>query len=61
MPKGEEFSEVLTVAEVALYVRVPSSTICKRARRGEIPCQEVGQHWRFQREAIDAWLGKKGP
>jgi excisionase family DNA binding protein len=59
-PTGENFPSVMTVAEVAVYVRVPPSTIYEQARRGEIPCHKVGRHWRFHREAIDAWLGKKG-
>ena len=47
---------VLTVAEAAEYLRIPKSTLYKLAQEGKIPCQKVGRHWRFHRDAIDGWL-----
>jgi excisionase family DNA binding protein len=38
---------ILTVAEVALFLRVPKSTVYKLARLGEIPARRIGKHWRF--------------
>ncbi|HJW89553.1 MAG TPA: helix-turn-helix domain-containing protein [Anaerolineales bacterium] len=34
----------------------PLSSLYKLARMGKIPCQKVGRHWRFRREAIERWL-----
>jgi excisionase family DNA binding protein len=49
---------VMTVTEVAEYLRIPRSSVYKLAQRGKIPCQKVGRHWRFRREAIDDWLSR---
>ena len=52
----EDQPAVMTVEEVAEYLRIPRGSIYKLAQRGGIPCQKVGRHWRFRREAVDAWL-----
>ena len=49
-------NEIMTVNEVAKYLRIPRSTVYKLAQRGNIPCQKVGRHWRFRKEALDRWL-----
>ncbi len=49
-------SEVLTIEELAGYLKVPKSTLYKLVREGAVPCQKVGKHWRFHKEAIDEWL-----
>ena len=48
--------DVLTIEELAAYLRVPKSTLYKLAREGKVPSQKIGRHWRFRREAIDRWL-----
>ncbi len=50
---------VLTVSEVAQYLRVPLATAYKLAQEGRIPCQKVGRHWRFRKAAIDRWLERQ--
>jgi excisionase family DNA binding protein len=47
---------VMTVDEVAEYLRIPRASVYKLAQKGRIPCQKVGRHWRFRREAVDSWL-----
>lgn len=47
---------VMTVREVAEYVRIPLSSVYKLAQEGRIPCQKAGRQWRFNRQAIDLWL-----
>ena len=47
---------VLTVDEAAAYLRIPKSSLYKLAQKGKIPCQKVGKHWRFHKDAIDSWL-----
>lgn len=51
--------DVLTVDELAEYLKVPKSTIYKLAQEGRLPAQKVGRHWRFQRAAIDRWLQER--
>src|SRR3972149_145300 len=50
--------EVMTIEETAQSLRVPLSSLYKLAQSGKIPCQKVGRHWRFRREAIERWLEK---
>ncbi|MCR9295209.1 MAG: helix-turn-helix domain-containing protein [bacterium] len=52
---------VLTIDELAEYLKIPKSTLYKLARSGSIPCVKLGKHWRFHRTAVDAWLKNQGP
>lgn len=47
---------VLTIDELSIYLKIAKSTLYKLAQEGKLPGQKVGRHWRFHREAIDAWL-----
>ena len=47
---------VLTIQELAVYLKIPKSTLYKLVREGKIPSQKIGRHWRFLKEAIDRWL-----
>jgi excisionase family DNA binding protein len=49
-------SEILTVMEVARFLRVPKSTVYKLARIGELPASKIGKHWRFLRRDIHEWM-----
>ena len=49
--------EVLTVDELAAYLKVPKSTLYKLVQEGKVPGQKVGKHWRFLQSSIDDWLG----
>lgn len=48
--------DVLTIEELAAYLKIPKSTLYKLVREGRIPSQKVGRHWRFRKIAIDHWL-----
>ena len=49
-------SEILTVSDVARFLRVPKSTVYKLARLGELPASKIGKHWRFLRRDIHEWI-----
>jgi excisionase family DNA binding protein len=51
-----ESAAVLTIEELSAYLKVPKSTLYKLVREGKVPCQKVGRHWRFHKNAIDIWL-----
>ncbi len=53
-------ASVLTIADLSDYLKVPKSSLYKLAQEGKMPCQKVGKHWRFRKEAIDRWLEEKG-
>jgi excisionase family DNA binding protein len=55
----EKPGAVLTIEELAAYLKIPKSTLYKLVREGKIPSQKVGRHWRFHKEAIDQWLGNR--
>jgi excisionase family DNA binding protein len=48
--------DVLTIEELATYLKIPKSTLYKVVREGRIPSQKIGRHWRFRKGAIDRWL-----
>lgn len=52
----EKPGDVLTIKELADYLKIPKSTLYKLVREGKVPSQKVGRHWRFRKEAIDRWL-----
>ena len=49
-------NEILTVMDVARFLRVPKSTVYKLARLGELPASKIGKHWRFLRRDIHQWM-----
>ena len=48
--------DVLTIEEVATYLRIPKETIQREAARGRIPGRQIDDTWRFLKVAIDDWL-----
>ena len=48
--------KILTLPEVADYLRVHPSTIYRLVKKGQIPALKIGSDWRFNRESIDEWL-----
>lgn len=52
----ESYTEILTVTDVARFLRVPKSTVYKLARLGELPASKIGKHWRFLRRDVHEWV-----
>jgi excisionase family DNA binding protein len=48
-------SPVMTVDELAAFLRVHKATIYRLLRDRKIPAFKVGSDWRFNREEIDEW------
>jgi excisionase family DNA binding protein len=49
-------AKLMTVDEVADYLRVTEKTIYRLLERGKIPATKVGRQWRFDTTSIDKWL-----
>jgi len=49
-------AELMTLKEVASYLRVTEKTIYRLLRQGKIPAAKVGHQWRFNRASIGEWL-----
>jgi len=56
MPRTDE---VMTIEELAIYLKLSKSTLYKLVQEGKVPGQKVGRHWRFHKVVIDRWLGDK--
>jgi excisionase family DNA binding protein len=48
--------KLMTVSEVAGYLRVTKKTVYRLLVRGKIPATKVGNQWRFAKDSIDRWL-----
>lgn len=51
--------QVLTIDELATYLKISKSTLYKLVQEDKIPGQKVGKHWRFRRKTIDEWLDQR--
>jgi excisionase family DNA binding protein len=52
---GENAQAVMTVSELADYLRVHRSTVYRLLKGGQIPGFGIGSDWRFNKETIDRW------
>lgn len=52
-------NEILTIEEVAIFLRVSERTVYDWAQKGKIPCGRLGSSWRFKRSEILKWIEKK--
>ena len=46
---------ILTLKEVADYLRVHPSTVYRLVNASEIPSFKIGSNWRFSLDSIDRW------
>ena len=49
-------AELMTLEEVADYLRVTRKTIYRLLEKGQIPSTRVGHQYRFDKVAVNAWL-----
>ncbi len=52
-------NEIMTIEEVADYLRVSERTVYEWAKKGEIPCGKIGTSWRFKRSEIQKWVDRR--
>ena len=51
--------DILTIEEVAKYLRVSERTVYDWAQKGEIPAGKIGTVWRFKRAEIEKWVNER--
>jgi excisionase family DNA binding protein len=52
-PTKQSLTEnILTAHEVAAYLRLTETTVCKLAFSGELPGFKIGKSWRFCRDEV---------
>jgi excisionase family DNA binding protein len=49
-------AEVLTLPEIAAYLRVPEEAVLELVARDALPGQQIGGEWRFLKRAVVEWL-----
>ncbi len=49
---------LMTLSEVAGYLRLSRDTVYRMASTGKLPASKVGSQWRFRRNEVDLWLEK---
>ncbi len=47
---------LMTLAEVAAYLRLSKDTVYRMASAGRLPASKVGSQWRFRRDDVEQWL-----
>ena len=50
---------LMTIDEIAKYLRMKKVTIYKHAQEGKIPGFKVGSKWRFKKATVDKWITDK--
>lgn len=48
--------EIMTLEEVAKYLKVQPQTIYTWAQTGKIPAAKIGKEWRFRKDIVDEWF-----
>ena len=49
-------AHLMTIEEVAAYLRLSKDTVYRMAQTGRIPASKVGTQWRFRQGDVDGWL-----
>lgn len=52
-------SEIMTIKEVAAYLKLKEKTAYRLAADGKIPGFKVGGSWRFKQSDIEQWIEDK--
>jgi excisionase family DNA binding protein len=52
-------TDIMTIREVADYLKLTEKTAYRLVAEGKIPGFKVGGSWRFRRSEIEAWIDGK--
>ncbi|EGR0758336.1 DNA-binding protein [Vibrio parahaemolyticus] len=51
--------QILTLKEVAAYLKLAEKTAYRLASEGKLPGFKVGGSWRFKKEDLDKWIDEQ--
>ena len=51
--------EIMTVTEVAQYLKISEMTTYKFVQEGKIPAFKIGRHWRVKRSDLSEFIEKQ--
>ena len=49
-------NKVLTITEVATFLRIPKSSVYKLIHEDRLPAHKVGKHFRLMQGEVQDWL-----
>jgi excisionase family DNA binding protein len=49
---------ILTVREVAEYLRLSEAKVYRLANERQLPAIRIGKSWRFRKDLLDEWLSQ---
>ena len=55
----EKEDKIMTLEEVAEYLRVKPQTIYTWAQEKKIPAAKLGKEWRFKKSMVDRWFTER--
>jgi len=50
---------IMTVHDIAIYLRLSEAKVYKLAKEGQLPALRVGKSWRFRKDLIDEWMRRE--
>jgi excisionase family DNA binding protein len=51
-----EKTKIMTLSEMADYLKIAKRSLLRMAQKGDIPATKVASQWRFMRSVVDDWL-----
>lgn len=54
-PNGGENVPIMTVHDVANYLRLSEAKVYRLVKEGNVPSFRLGKSWRFRRDLLDEW------
>lgn len=54
----ENYLTILTVREVAEYLRMSEAKVYRLAKERSLPAIRIGKAWRFRKDLLDEWLSQ---
>ena len=52
----KDYDDIMTVEDVAKYLKLKPQTVYKWAQTGQIPAAKFGKEWRFRKGILDDWI-----
>lgn len=58
-PFSDQPDEILTIDEVAAFLKAGKRTVYRLAASGKLPAFKLGGTWRFRRSDLDQWIASR--
>lgn len=56
MAEAQPHNDILTVDEIAKYLRVSRATVCRWCGTGRLPAFKIGKGWRVQQRDLEDYI-----